>query len=256
MAVFLLLIAAMAGICVYFTGKDNTIQEETTPNKNGGTPVTTPTTSPVPTLADSVANLRVAEKADTIFVVAGDGSQAGCEFYAFYKENGSWKAGVTAEGYLGSNGINYDTRREGDRTTPGGLYPLGMFFGIADDPGGLQKSYYKVTGDDYWDGDVNSATYNQLVKGSEQPADWSASSSEHLIDYQEQYQYVIQIEFNTDPVVKGRGSAIFLHCTRSGGTVTAGCVAIPEADLLQAMRMLRGEAYILIVKDLQDMQNF
>lgn len=264
-AALLLLTAAVVGLCVYFTGKDNNIKGETTPGITdkvvtpeitGGTPVFIPTPSPTPALADSVARLRVAENADVIFVVAGDGSQAGCDFYAFYKENEQWKLGLTSTGYLGSNGINYDNRSEGDRTTPGGLFPLGMCFGIADNPGGLQKSYYKVTSDDYWDGDVNSDTYNQLVKASEMPASWNSAASEHLMDYQEQYQYVVNIEFNTDPVVKGRGSAIFLHCTRAGGTVTAGCVAIPKADLLQAMRMLRGEAYILIVKDLNDMQNY
>lgn len=254
--VFLFLLVVVVGLCVYFAKTDNTIKEEMTPEATGGTPVISPTPSPTPTLADSVAQLRVAASADVLFLVSGDGTQAGCDFYAFYKEKGDWKAGFSTAGYLGANGINYNTRSEGDRTTPGGLYPLGMCFGIAENPGNLQKSYYKITSDDYWDGDVNSDTYNQLVKGSEMPASWNSAASEHLIDYQEQYKYAVNIDFNVNPVVKGRGSAIFLHCTRSGGTVTAGCVAIPEADMLQVLRMLRGEAYILIVKDLVDIQNY
>ena len=261
--ILLLLIVAVMGLCVYVVKKNHKIEKgndtgaaatSAAPEATGGTPLILPTPTPVPTLADRIAGLHAAEKADTIFLVAGDGTPAGCEFYAFSKEKGEWKLGLTSKGYLGSNGINYETRKEGDRTTPGGLYKLALCFGIAENPGGLQKEYYRVTEDDYWDSDVNSDTYNQLVKGSKQPASWDIAASEHLIDYREQYKYAVQIAFNTDPIVKGNGSAIFLHCTRTGGSVTAGCVAIPEADMLQAMRMLRGEAYILIVKDLADIE--
>ena len=50
------------------------------------------------------------------------------------------------------------------------------------------------------------------------------------------YDYGAVIDYNADPVVPGAGSAIFLHVT-TGGT-TAGCVAVPEADLLQVLHWM------------------
>ena len=40
------------------------------------------------------------------------------------------------------------------------------------------------------------------------------------------------IGWNDDPVVRGRGSAIFLHVARPGLAPTEGCVALPLPDLL------------------------
>lgn len=44
------------------------------------------------------------------------------------------------------------------------------------------------------------------------------------------------IDYNRNPVVPGAGSAFFLHV--SAGRPTAGCVAIPGADLDAVMRWL------------------
>jgi L,D-peptidoglycan transpeptidase YkuD (ErfK/YbiS/YcfS/YnhG family) len=41
----------------------------------------------------------------------------------------------------------------------------------------------------------------------------------------------VVVGYNTDPVVAGRGSAIFLHIWKGPGQPTAGCVAMEEADL-------------------------
>jgi L,D-peptidoglycan transpeptidase YkuD (ErfK/YbiS/YcfS/YnhG family) len=39
------------------------------------------------------------------------------------------------------------------------------------------------------------------------------------------------IEYNTQPVVKGKGSAIFFHLADANYSPTAGCVAIQETDM-------------------------
>ena len=52
------------------------------------------------------------------------------------------------------------------------------------------------------------------------------------------YKYAVVIEYNTDPVVPGLGSAIFMHVWRGAGQPTAGCVAMAEADLLRFLRWL------------------
>jgi L,D-peptidoglycan transpeptidase YkuD (ErfK/YbiS/YcfS/YnhG family) len=52
------------------------------------------------------------------------------------------------------------------------------------------------------------------------------------------------IDYNTRPVVAGRGSAIFLHVNGRGAT--AGCVSLPEARLVRLLRWLRPESAPLI----------
>jgi L,D-peptidoglycan transpeptidase YkuD (ErfK/YbiS/YcfS/YnhG family) len=46
------------------------------------------------------------------------------------------------------------------------------------------------------------------------------------------------IEYNTKPVVKGKGSAIFFHLSDEKHTPTSGCVAIEENDMLNYLQWL------------------
>jgi L,D-peptidoglycan transpeptidase YkuD (ErfK/YbiS/YcfS/YnhG family) len=50
------------------------------------------------------------------------------------------------------------------------------------------------------------------------------------------YDYAAVIAYNTARV-PGRGSAIFLHVGTGGPT--AGCVSLPEAELIKVLRWLR-----------------
>ena len=46
------------------------------------------------------------------------------------------------------------------------------------------------------------------------------------------------IEYNTHPVITGKGSAIFFHVTNDKYSSTAGCVAVQERDMLQILSWL------------------
>ncbi len=52
------------------------------------------------------------------------------------------------------------------------------------------------------------------------------------------YDLLVVIGFNDDPVVRGRGSAIFLHVARPNYGPTEGCVAIAMADLVELLPRL------------------
>ena len=43
---------------------------------------------------------------------------------------------------------------------------------------------------------------------------------------------VCVINYNTDPIVAGKGSAIFLHVCRYGFPGTEGCIAMEKSQLL------------------------
>jgi L,D-peptidoglycan transpeptidase YkuD (ErfK/YbiS/YcfS/YnhG family) len=92
---------------------------------------------------------------------------------------------------------------------------------------------------------VRSSAYNtfQHVQCGAPPL--FGGDSEALWRISPQYRYFAVIEYNAHPVVRGRGSAIFLHV--STGHATAGCVSLPEARLVRLLRWLRPSAKPLIV---------
>jgi L,D-peptidoglycan transpeptidase YkuD (ErfK/YbiS/YcfS/YnhG family) len=54
------------------------------------------------------------------------------------------------------------------------------------------------------------------------------------------YRHLLVIEYNTRPIVRGRGSGIFLHVM--GRSPTNGCVSIALPHLVQTLRWLRPDA--------------
>ena len=49
------------------------------------------------------------------------------------------------------------------------------------------------------------------------------------------YDIVVPLGYNDDPVVAGRGSAIFMHVAKPGYESTEGCVALAYPDLLAVL---------------------
>lgn len=160
------------------------------------------------------------------------------------RREGSWRSPfLVMEGVIGKNGFAPPgEKREGDGRTPSGIFPLGTVFGY--EPSLLTlMPYRQVTVDDLWVDDVHAADYNRLVKrGSTR-----ASSFEVMKRDDDLYKYGIVIGYNTDPVIKGDGSAIFIHLWRGRGTPTEGCIALSEEDLMRILRWLNPEAKPLAV---------
>lgn len=149
---------------------------------------------------------------------------------------GPWQA------HLGRTGLSR-RKREGDGATPTGTYPLGpVAYGIAANPG-TRLRYHRLTCGDWWDEDPASAAYNtfQHVACGTRPA--FGGGSEALWRISPQYRYFLVVEYNAAPIVPGRGSAIFLHVAVGA---TAGCVSLPEAELVHVLRWLRPSAHPLI----------
>lgn len=132
---------------------------------------------------------------------------------------------------FGKNGLAAAGHKmEGDGMTPSGKFALGNAFGYQAFPQ-TKMDYLQLTDDHYWISDTSSAQYNQLVDHFPEGLEAEKMRrKDHL------YQYGIVIEYNTRPVVKGKGSAIFIHVYRRPGAPTAGCVAIPEARMSELIR--------------------
>ncbi len=61
------------------------------------------------------------------------------------------------------------------------------------------------------------------------------------------YDVIVRLGCNDDPVVSGRGSAIFLHAARPDFAPTEGCVALAPGDLLAVLRTALPGAQVLVV---------
>ncbi len=187
------------------------------------------------------------KNADSAFVCIGTDGTA-CRFYAYKKENGAYSLVFETDGYIGRSGIHpADEKIEGDGKTPEGVYSIGECFGNTLPPCKMTVPYTLIDEDDYWDGDSNSPTYNTHVKGSQMTKEWLEKGEyEHLIRYTNSYKYAAMINYNVEPAVPNKGSAIFLHIPSPGSTSSAGCVVIPEEYMIKALEMMRGNTVIAI----------
>jgi D-alanyl-D-alanine dipeptidase len=161
---------------------------------------------------------------------------------AYLKRGGLWTLRFTTEGFFGRNGVTAD-KREGDGATPAGVFTFGTAFGIAPDPGAV-RPYRQADTLDVWVDDPASKHYNQWARTDFPAADWK--SAERIAAYGKAYKYAIAIDYNVDPVVPGKGSAIFLHVETGGPT--AGCIAVPEAAMVFFLSFARPGTRIVIAR--------
>ena len=192
-----------------------------------------------------VAALPAAQEADQLFIVAGLGLDKTTATVSMHEkgEDGSWHQLLSTPGYVGKNGLCADADHwEGSAQTPMGIYRFNKAFGIAPNPG-CALDYTMVDESIYWSGDQHQA-YNQMVNIYDYP-DLDMTGSEHIVDYEYQYQYCLNISFNEEGT-PGRGSAIFLHCLGPVKPYTGGCVAVPENIMKLIMQKVQEDCVVII----------
>ena len=143
---------------------------------------------------------------------------------------------------LGRSGIVND-KREGDGGTPTGVLPLRRVFYRADRIVAPQTALPLDTleRDDGWCDDPADDAYNQHVKLP------YAASCEALWREDRVYDVIVVLGHNDDPIVRGAGSAIFLHVARADYGPTEGCIALGLADLEHLLRSIDIETSISVV---------
>ena len=91
-----------------------------------------------------------------------------------------------------------------------------------------------------WCDDTNSKFYNKLVR---LPFDLSA---EKLWINENIYDVIVVINYNLKPVIKNKGSAIFLHISRKNYSPTKGCIAVKKKDMILLLGKINLKTKIII----------
>ncbi|HUC10017.1 MAG TPA: L,D-transpeptidase family protein [Stellaceae bacterium] len=144
-----------------------------------------------------------------------------------------WPDGMTRAA-IGWAGVSTQ-KKEGDGTTPAGVFPLIRAFYRADrisPPPQTRLPLRALSPRDGWVDDPADRSYNHLVSlpyPAHTEAMWLADAV---------YDLLVVIGYNIAPVIRGAGSAIFLHIARPDFSPTAGCVAIEQAALVKLMPLL------------------
>jgi L,D-peptidoglycan transpeptidase YkuD (ErfK/YbiS/YcfS/YnhG family) len=127
---------------------------------------------------------------------------------------------------LGRSGVRV-LKQEGDGATPAGLLPLRRVLYRADRlaPPDCTLPVEPIAQDDGWCDDPAHGDYNRMVRLPHE------ARHEPLWRQDGLYDIVGVLGWNDAPVVRGRGSAIFLHVARPDYGPTEGCIALALADL-------------------------
>ncbi len=150
------------------------------------------------------------------------------------KQEGRWVLRQRMQAVVGRMGVApMGLKKEGDGKTPSGVFSITQSFGYTPNlKTGLD--YQMVTSDDLWVDDSESPDYNQWVKAPTQ-----AKSYEHLRREDVLYSTAMVIDYNRNPIIKGAGSAIFLHIWRNYHHPTSGCVAVSQRHMRHLIQQLR-----------------
>ncbi|PHK93782.1 hypothetical protein CR162_16835 [Pseudoroseomonas rhizosphaerae] len=134
--------------------------------------------------------------------------------------------GTTWRCALGKGGVRAH-KEEGDGATPAGLLPLRRVLYRAD-RGPAPRCAVPVepiAPEDGWCDDSSHPAYNTRIRLPHDARHEALWRQDHL------YDIVGVLGWNDAPVVRGRGSAIFLHLARPDHAPTEGCIALPEPEL-------------------------
>ena len=142
---------------------------------------------------------------------------------------------------IGKSGI-VSSKKEGDLGTPKGTFKLGTLYYRKDRNKSLKYKVKKkiIKKNMGWCDDTRSKKYNQEINF---PFKFGA---EKLYRKDKIYDLFINIKYNSCPIIKKKGSAIFLHIADRKYKPTKGCVAISKNDFLKILPLINRNTKILI----------
>ena len=142
---------------------------------------------------------------------------------------------------IGKNGIT-TKKIEGDKKTPIGTFKIDHLY-YRKERVNLPKVILKciqIKSHMGWCDDVNAPRkYNKLI--------YITDGVHHEKLFRKDYKYdlLIPIKYNSNKIIPGKGSCIFLHLTKKY-IPTAGCIALSKKDFLIMLRIINKKTKIKI----------
>ena len=131
---------------------------------------------------------------------------------------------------LGKAGIG-KKKQEGDNVTPSGTFKIVKIYYRSDRVKKISSKLrlIEITKNMGWCDDPNSKNYNKLINLP------SKYSHEKLFKKNNIYNVIVVLNYNMKPVIKNKGSAIFIHVAKKKYQPTQGCIALKKNNLLKLL---------------------
>ena len=142
---------------------------------------------------------------------------------------------------IGKRGIN-TYKKEGDLTTPRGKFKINEIFYRKDRIKYLKSPIKKIEikRNMGWCDDPKSREYNKLIKIP------FKFNYEKLYRKDNIYDIILVLNYNTRPVKKYKGSAIFIHISKRKLAPTKGCVALKKNELKKILTLIKKDTIVKI----------
>ncbi len=214
-------------------------------------------TSPIQKPVPDSANQMILVLTDSMAASSG-------RLYRFQRSSGDqeWqRMDIAIPIVLGRNGLAWGrglheldpdmapVKVEGDGCSPAGVFRLEEAFGYThpDSLTYLQYPYLHNTELLECVDDIESYHYNKLVyRDRVDLVDWN--SSERMGHYGRWYEWGIVVGHNRDPIIKGSGSCIFLHCWFEPDETTSGCTEMAPQNMFELIKWLDADMDPIIVQ--------
>ena len=92
-----------------------------------------------------------------------------------------------------------------------------------------------------WEDNPRKKNYNKLITLQKN------SHRERLYRKDHLYDLVLVVEYNTKRIIRGIGSAIFIHIAKPKYKPTEGCIALAKKDFLHLLKKIRNKEKIKII---------
>ena len=142
---------------------------------------------------------------------------------------------------LGKSGIGIK-KIEGDNITPKGIFKILKIYYRNDRIKKISSKFrpIKITKKMAWCDDPNSKNYNQLIK---LPTKYR---HERLHQKSNIYDLIVVLNYNMNPIIKNKGSAIFIHIAKKKYKKTAGCIALKKIHLIKLIKTIEKNTKVII----------
>ena len=150
---------------------------------------------------------------------------------------------------IGLNGVVGEyKKKEGDLSTPRGKWKIGDIYYRSDKINRFNLKYKnlkKLNKNSIWCDDPKSFYYNKYKKSKNYLIE-NNFNFENLHRNDDIYDLILVIKYNIKPIIKGKGSAIFIHCSSKYKNFTKGCIAIEKNNLIFLLNNLKRVNHIYI----------